>query len=106
MAIALTKENFEKEVTQSTTPIVIDVYATWCGPCQQMTPIFEELESEFGSAYKFLKLNVDESRELSIHYGVTSVPTFIFIKNNKIMGKETGYMPKDELVEKIHNLLD
>lgn len=106
MATALTKENFEKEVTQSTQPIVIDIFATWCGPCQQMAPIFEELETEFGSKYKFLKLNVDESRELSIHYGVTSVPTFIFIKNNKIMGKETGYMSKDELVEKIHSLLD
>jgi thioredoxin len=105
MAISLTKENFEREVKQSNLPVIIDVYATWCGPCQQMTPIFEELEQELGSNYKFVKLNVDESRELSIQYGVTSVPTFIFIKGDKIMGKETGYMPKDELVEKIKSLL-
>lgn len=101
MALSLTQENVEKEVAQSKLPVIIDVYATWCGPCQQMAPIFEQLEAELGNKYKFAKINVDEARELSIRYGVTSVPTFIFIKDNKVVGKETGYMPKDELMEKI-----
>jgi len=101
MAVAIIQENFEKEITQSTMPIVLDVYATWCGPCQQMMPILEELEKELGSKYKFAKLNVDEAREVSIQYGVTSVPTFIFIKNGEVKGKETGYMSKDVLKEKI-----
>jgi thioredoxin 1 len=105
MAIAITAQNFEKEITQSTQPIVLDVYATWCGPCQQMTPIVEALEKELGSTYKFAKLNVDEAREISIKYGVTSVPTFIFIKNNEIKGKETGYMSKEDLKEKIEEYL-
>ena len=105
MAIAITQENFEKEIVQSTKPVILDVYATWCGPCQQMMPVVEELENELGNTYKFAKLNVDEAREISIKYGVTSVPTFIFIKNNVVKGKETGYMSKEELQEKIETLL-
>ena len=84
MPIPLTKENYEQEVVKSTLPIVLDVYATWCGPCLQMMPIVEELAKEQGNKYKFLKLNVDESRELAIQYGVTSIPTFVFIKNGNV----------------------
>lgn len=105
MALHLTQENIEKEVNQSALPVIIDVFAVWCGPCQQMTPIFEELEKELSSSYKFAKINVDEARELSIKYGVTSVPTFIFIKDGKVMGKETGYMAKNDLIEKIEEYL-
>jgi len=102
MAIAITPENHEKEIKQSTQPIILDIYATWCGPCQQMDPIMEELEKELGNQYKFAKLNVDEGREISIkEYGVTSVPTFIFIKNGEIKGKETGYISKDKMRDKI-----
>lgn len=103
MAVIITNENVDKEINRSELPIILDVYATWCGPCQQMTPIFEELEKELGSKIKFAKLNVDEARELSIQYGVTSVPTFIFIKNSEIKHKETGYMAKDDLRKKIED---
>lgn len=105
MAVAITQQNFEHEIAQSTKPVILDVFATWCGPCQQMTPIIEELEAELGHIYKFAKLNVDEAREISIRYGVTSVPTFIFIKDNVVKGKETGYMSKEMLQEKIEELL-
>lgn len=105
MAISITQQNFEQEITQSTQPIIIDVYATWCGPCQQMSPIIDELEQEMGSNYKFVKLNVDDARDISIRYGVTSIPTFIFIKDNVVKGKETGYMSKEMLVEKIESYL-
>jgi thioredoxin 1 len=101
MPISITKENIKEEIEQSALPIVIDVYATWCGPCQQVAPSFEELSKELGDVCKFAKLNVDEARELSIYYGVTSVPTFIFIKNNEVKHKETGYMSKDDLKTKI-----
>lgn len=106
MAIVITKDNFEKEIAQSTLPVIIDVFATWCGPCQQMMPIFHELEQEMGTRYKFAKINVDEARELSIQYGVTSVPTFIFIKDNQVKAKETGYMSKEELIEKIEDVFE
>ena len=102
MAIAITPENHEAEVKKSNKPVVLDIYAPWCGPCQQMNPTMEELEKELGDKYKFAKLNVDEAREVSIkEYGVTSVPTFVFIKDGVVKGKETGYMTKEALLEKI-----
>lgn len=103
MAISITTENYETEIKQSNKPIILDIYATWCGPCQQMNPILEELEEALGHTYTFAKLNVDEAREISIkEYGVTSVPTFVFIKDGVMKGKETGYMSKETLQEKIH----
>ncbi len=99
--INITKENFEQEIQKSTTPIILDIYATWCGPCQQMEPIFAELDKELGHKYKFAKLNVDQSRELAIKYGVTSIPTILFIKNGNIVNRETGYKSKSDLLEKI-----
>ena len=105
MPIAITQENVQAEIKDSSSPVVLEVYATWCGPCQQMAPIFEELEKEMGSTYKFAKLNVDEAREVSIEYGVTSVPTFVFIVKGEIKGKETGYMSKDDLKSKIKEYL-
>lgn len=104
MAIDINQQNLAKEIQQESKPIVMDVYASWCGPCQQMAPIFEELEKEM-PGYKFTKLNVDEARDISIKYGVISVPTFLFIKNGEVKGKETGYMPKDVLKEKIEAIL-
>lgn len=101
MAVDITQSNFDKEIKQESKPVVMDVYASWCGPCQQMAPIFEELEKEMGSKYKFTKLNVDEARDISIKFGVISVPTFLFIQNGEIKSKETGYMAKDVLKEKI-----
>ena len=105
MVISLTKDNYVQEVEQSDKPVVIDVSATWCGPCQQMKPVFEQLSKELQATHKFVELNVDEARDLAIKFGVTSVPTFIFIKNNEIKGKERGYMPAAELKAKIEEYL-
>jgi len=105
MLTQVTNENHQKEVAESTLPVVIDVFATWCGPCIQMMPIVQELAQELASEYKFVKINVDESRDLAIQYGVTSIPTFVFMKNNKVMGKETGYRTKDDLKAKIKQYL-
>lgn len=105
MATDITQENFDAEVAQSKLPVIIDVHATWCGPCLQMNATFDELEKEFGSQYKFVKLNIDDARDVSIQYGVTSVPTFVFVKDNEVKGKETGYMSKETLLEKIQEAL-
>lgn len=97
MVVTITKQNADQEISQSTIPVVLKIYASWCGPCQQMAPLYDELAKELAGAYKFAQLNVDDARELSIQYGVTSIPTFVFIKNNEVVGKEVGYMGKEEL---------
>jgi thioredoxin 1 len=101
MPVSITSDNFSQEITESHLPVIVDVYAAWCGPCQQMAPLFEELEKELSHLYKFAKLNVDEARDISIQLGISSVPTFLFIKNGKVQGKEIGYMTKETLKEKI-----
>ncbi len=105
MVISITKHNFNQEIEQSAKPVIIEVFATWCGPCQHMAPLFEELSQELSDKYTFAKLNVDESREIAINYGITSVPTFLFLKNNQVVTKEVGYMSKDDLKNKIQEVL-
>ena len=105
MPIPVTKENFELEVLKSNKPVIVDVYATWCGPCQMMDPILTGLAKDLESTHKFVKINVDESRDLAVQFGVTSIPTFVFIKNGKVQGKETGYISKEDLNAKIKELL-
>lgn len=104
MPIFVTKENHKTAVLDSSKPVILDVFAIWCGPCQQMRPIIEELEREEAENYVFAELNVDESRELAIQYGVTSIPTFIFIKDGQVRGKIMGYVSKKELKAKAEEL--
>ncbi|MGA9530279.1 MAG: thioredoxin [Candidatus Babeliales bacterium] len=101
MILHITAENFHKAVEQTPKPVVLDIYADWCGPCQQMAPIFEELANDFQDTYIFAKLNVDESRELAIKLGVSSLPTFLFLKKGVVVGKVTGYLDKHSLKHKI-----
>lgn len=105
MAVILTAQNFEQEIKNSDKPVVIDVYAPWCGPCIYMAPAFEELSKEIGDQYKFAKLNIDEERDLAIKYNVSSIPTFIFLKNGEVVGREVGYMEKETLKAKIEDIL-
>lgn len=105
MVIMVTKDNFDEIVTHSPKPVILDISATWCGPCQQVKPIFEHLAKELSGEYTFGEVNVDESREIAIKFGVTSVPTFIFLKEGAIKGKERGYMTQDDFKAKIKHHL-
>lgn len=98
-AIHLTSDNFEKEVLQSDVPVLVDFWATWCGPCRMVAPAIEKLSEELKDTAKVAKLDVDECREIAQQYGVTSIPTFIVFKNGDVANKGMGAMPHAKLKE-------
>ena len=94
--ITLTKENFAQEVLQSDKPVLVDFWATWCGPCRMMAPVVEELDAEHPE-YKFGKVNVDEEMDLAMRFGVSSIPTLILFKNGEAVKTSVGFVPKAQL---------
>lgn len=94
--VKLTVENFEQEVLQATQPVLVDFYADWCGPCQMMGPVVEEIAGEVSDA-KVCKINIDEQMEIAQRYGVMTIPTFAVFKNGNIVKKEIGALPKSVL---------
>lgn len=94
--LALTKENFEKEIGEYGGACVIDLYADWCAPCRMLAPIVEELEGEF-TDIKFAKINVDKEPELAAMFKVSSIPMIAVVKNNTLVDFHLGYTTKDEL---------
>ena len=95
--VKLTAENFEKEVLQSEKPVLVDFYAVWCGPCQMMGPVVEEISNEVNDA-KVCKINIDEQMSIAQKYGVMSIPTFIVFKNGDVADKKMGAMPKSAVL--------
>ena len=100
-ATQVTEKNFEEEVLNSTTPVLVDFWATWCGPCQMMGPVVEEL-SETETGVKFCKVNVDDSPDLAAKYGVMSIPNFVLFKNGNVAGQTIGAVGKDGLLSLIN----
>jgi len=97
MSVEITTENFEKVVRQSSKPVVLDAYATWCGPCKTMAPIFDEVAEELGGDYVFAKMNVDDARDVAIEFHILSIPTFLFLKEGKVVDRHTGSLSKSDL---------
>ncbi len=95
--ITLTTENFEKEALNSRVPVLIDFWASWCGPCKMMGPIVDQIAEEMGTNAKICKINIDEQRDFATKYDVMSIPTFILIKDGKEVKRLVGAMPKEEL---------
>ena len=89
----LTENNFDREVLQSDKLVVVDFWATWCGPCMMLGPVMEALEGEMPDV-KFCKVNVDDERGLAMEYGVQSIPMLLFVKNGEIKGTSIGYADK------------
>ena len=96
--IHLTKENFQKEVLEAEVPVLVDFWATWCGPCQMVGPIVEELAGEVTDA-KICKVDVDDQPELARKYHVMSIPTFLVFRNGEVAKRYMGAMPKEQLME-------
>lgn len=99
--ITLNKENFEQEVLQSRTPVLIDFWASWCGPCKMMAPVVDEIAESMGSSLKVGKINIDENQELAEKYNVMSIPTFIILKNGQETARTVGVQSKEEIVKLI-----
>lgn len=95
-------EEFKEQVLNSEKPVLIDFYADWCGPCRVMSPIVEDVAKEVSENVKVVKINVDEENELTMKYGISSIPTLVFIKNGEVVRNLVGIRDKDELVEFIN----
>lgn len=95
--LKITRENFENEVMKSNIPVLIDFWAPWCGPCQMMGPIIEQLAEEYEGKAKVGKVNVDEEGELSQAFGVMSIPTIVLVKMERIVKQAVGARPKTEV---------
>ncbi len=102
MELIFTSDNFETEVLKSNVPVMVDFWAPWCGPCQMMGPIVEELADEYaGRNIKIGKCNVDENSDLAEKYGILSIPAFLIFKNGEVADQMVGGVAKGKLMELI-----
>ena len=97
-ALHITKENFENEVLNSDKPVLVDFWATWCGPCRMLLPVIEELAGEITNA-KICKINVDEQPELAAKFNVVTIPTLMIFKNGQVVNTTIGVRPKAEIIK-------
>ncbi len=103
--IEFTDSNFSSEALGSDTPVIVDFWAPWCGPCKMLGPILEDLAQEYVGKIKIGKLNVDDNPQTASKYGIISIPTMLFIKNGAVADQHVGLLAKDPLKTKIDNFL-
>ena len=99
--IEITDANFEQEVLKSDKPVLIDFWAVWCGPCKMVAPVVEEIASEYNGKLKVGKLDVDSNPEVSMKFGIRSIPTLMVFKGGKVVEQIIGAVPKRNLLDKL-----
>jgi len=105
MEINITTNNFEEEVINTNVPVLVDFWATWCGPCQMIAPYITKLAQDYADKIKVCKINVDEAAEIATRYAVMSIPTLMIFKEGKVMEKRIGALGSNDLVKLIQPYL-
>lgn len=103
MKLINNSRDFDLLLTQAT-PVVVDFYADWCGPCRTLTPTVEKLAEDYQGKVEIVKVNVDANPDLAMRYGISSIPTVVFIKNQQVVDRTVGLQSKGELVKRIDQL--
>jgi len=105
MVIDVTDANFEEEVVKSPLPVLVDLWAPWCGPCRMVAPVIEKLAEKYNGRFKFCRVNVDENQKIAAGYKVMSIPTLMFFKEGKAVDTVIGAVSEKALQPKIESLL-
>ena len=99
-----TAENFEQEVIKSDKPVLVDFWAEWCGPCKMLTPVIDDVASEYSDKYSIGKLNVDHNSDIAAKYGIRSIPCLLFFNNGEVQEQIVGAVEKSEIVNTLEKL--
>ena len=105
MAQALTDSNFSEVVEQAQQPVVVDFWATWCGPCRMISPIIDKMAEKYEGRVNVVKCNVDESTDIPMKFGIRNIPTILFFKGGELVDRVVGAVPQAEIEKRIEQIL-
>ena len=105
LVVEFSQRNFDEEVLKAQTPVLVDLWAAWCGPCRMIAPVVEELSGHYAGKVKMGKLNVDDHPEVAAQYGVMNIPTLLLFKGGKEVDRIVGVVPKEELARRVESVI-